>query len=134
MREFLAVTKALSDPSRVRVLMCLQGGELCVCQIMTLLGLAPSTVSKHMAVLHQAGLIDSRKQGRWVYYRLPATRDPLVQGAIRWTRGALAADEQALADARGVEAVKRTAKQKLCDPYNRPCAAGSAAKTRSTRA
>lgn len=133
MREFLAVTKALSDPNRVRVLMCLQGGELCVCQIMKLLGLAPSTVSKHMAILHQAGLVDSRKQGRWVYYRLGATRDRLIGGAIRWTRGALAADEQALADARAVETVRGIDKHKLCEPYNRPCAAGSAAKTGSAR-
>ena len=120
MREFLAVTKALSDANRVRVLMCLQGGELCVYQIMTLLGLAPSTVSKHMAILHQAGLVDSRKQGRWVYYRLPTTRNPLVRGAIRWARGALDTDEQALADTRAAEAIRKTDKRKLCESYSRP--------------
>ena len=70
MRQFMAVTKALADESRVRVLLALQGRELCVCQIVELLGLAHSTVSKHMAILKQARLVDCRKKGRWIYYRL----------------------------------------------------------------
>ena len=52
MKEFLAITKALSDENRVRALMALTGGELCVCQVIELLGLTPSTVSKHLAALH----------------------------------------------------------------------------------
>lgn len=82
MRELLAVTKALSDPNRVRALMALQAGELCVCQVIELLGLAPSTVSKHMAVLCQARLVETRKEGRWVFYRLGEHPDPLLDGAI----------------------------------------------------
>jgi DNA-binding transcriptional ArsR family regulator len=68
--DFIVVTKALSDPNRVRAFMALRNGELCVCQIIELLALAPSTVSKHMSILKQAGLVDSRKDSRWVYYRL----------------------------------------------------------------
>jgi ArsR family transcriptional regulator len=71
MKLYLRVTKALSDSNRVRMLCALRGGELCVCQLIELLGLAPSTVSKHLSIMHQAGLIESRKEGRWVYYRLP---------------------------------------------------------------
>ena len=52
MREFLEAAKALADANRVRALLALEGGELCVCQIVALLGLAPSTVSKHLSVLH----------------------------------------------------------------------------------
>lgn len=70
MKQYLAITKALSDASRVRMLCALRGGELCVCQLIELLGLAPSTVSKHLSILNQAELIESRKDGRWVYYRL----------------------------------------------------------------
>lgn len=70
MRDLMAVTKALADENRVRVLMALTSGELCVCQIVELLGLAPSTVSKHVAILKQARLVDSRKQGRWIFCRL----------------------------------------------------------------
>jgi DNA-binding transcriptional ArsR family regulator len=71
MKPYIAITKALSDLSRVRMLCALRGGELCVCQLIELLGLAPSTVSKHLSILSQAELIESRKEGRWVFYRLP---------------------------------------------------------------
>ena len=67
---FLSLAKALSDDNRVRATAALQQGELCVCQIIELLDLAPSTVSKHMSILRQAGIVTSRKSGRWVYYSL----------------------------------------------------------------
>jgi DNA-binding transcriptional ArsR family regulator len=54
--------------------MSLHNGELCVCQIIELLSLAPSTVSKHMAILKAAGLVESRKDSRWVYYRLAESK------------------------------------------------------------
>ena len=63
MRDLMAVTKALADENRVRILMALEPKELCVCQIVELLDLAPSTVSKHMAILKQARLVDE-PQGR----------------------------------------------------------------------
>jgi DNA-binding transcriptional ArsR family regulator len=65
----LAIGQALADPSRLRALAALRGRELCVCQIVELLDLAPSTVSRHMSVLRQAGLVHARKEGRWVWYR-----------------------------------------------------------------
>lgn len=71
---FEIVAKAFADPSRMRVLKLLQGGELCVCQLTTVLDLAPATVSKHLSVLKAAGLVQQRKAGRWVYYRLAGVR------------------------------------------------------------
>jgi len=68
--DWIGLAKAISDPSRVRILKMLERGELCVCQITDALGLAQSTVSKHLAQLRQAGLVCDRKQGLWVYYRL----------------------------------------------------------------
>jgi ArsR family transcriptional regulator len=64
------VLKALAEENRVRILCLLRHQELCVCQIIEVLELAPSTVSKHLSILHQARLIDSQKKGRWVYYSL----------------------------------------------------------------
>ena len=64
------IFKALSDQHRVRALFALRDGELCVCQLIELLNLAPSTVSKHLSILRDAELIQSRKDGRWVYYSL----------------------------------------------------------------
>lgn len=70
MREVLDVLKAMADENRLRALGALRGGELCVCQLIALMGLAPSTVSKHLTILRAARLVESRKQGRWMYYRL----------------------------------------------------------------
>ena len=71
MNMTLNVTKALSDGSRLRTVAALmEHGELCVCQITEMLGLAPGTVSRHMSVLQNAFLVESRKDGRWVHYRL----------------------------------------------------------------
>ena len=80
MRDLMAAMKALADENRVRIIAALGRRELCVCQIVELLELAPSTVSKHMAILKQARLVDNRKQGRWIYYRL-ADRDVLPVGS-----------------------------------------------------
>ncbi|RME69060.1 MAG: ArsR family transcriptional regulator, partial [Nitrospirae bacterium] len=70
MREFLAITKALSDETRVRILKLLEQGELCVCELMEILQMGQSTVSKHLGILHNAGLVERRKEGTWAYYRL----------------------------------------------------------------
>jgi ArsR family transcriptional regulator, arsenate/arsenite/antimonite-responsive transcriptional repressor len=70
MKIFIRIMKALSDPNRVRVLKLLQEDELCVCEIQKVLGLAQSTVSKHMKLLEDAGLVDRRRQGTWMIYSL----------------------------------------------------------------
>lgn len=85
MREFMNITKALADENRVRVLFALRGGELCACQIVEFLALAGSTVSKHLSLLYQAGLVTLRKEGRWIYYSLPDDQAPLaVRSALKW--------------------------------------------------
>ena len=101
MREFMAITKALADPNRARMLLALRRGELCVCQITELFGLAPSTVSKHLSVLHHAGLIRSRKTERWVYYRLPDKSAPVVvREALDWVHQSLAKTDESASDKR----------------------------------
>jgi ArsR family transcriptional regulator len=77
----LSITRALSESHRLRAYAALQSGEMCVCEIIELLGLAPSTVSRHMAVLHQAGLVQSRKSGRWIHYRRTAPAE--MPGEVR---------------------------------------------------
>jgi DNA-binding transcriptional ArsR family regulator len=120
MRDFINVAKALADRNRVRALMCLQGGELCLCQLIELLGLAPSTVSRHMAVLHQAGLVRGRKEGHWIYYSLPAEDAPAhVRDAIRWVADAMCDDEQILDDALRLEVVRNMRKEELCAHYRK---------------
>jgi ArsR family transcriptional regulator len=99
MREFMALTKALADETRVRVLLALQDGELCVCQITELFGLAASTISKHLSILYQSGLVDSRKDGRWIYYSLLAKEASVpAREAIRWVAKSLAEDSRTVED------------------------------------
>ncbi len=118
MREFLTVTKALSDEGRVRALMALTGGELCVCQIIELLELAPSTVSKHMAILHQAGLVETRKDGRWIYYSLTEKPDPpCVRAILAAAIECLAKDSRVREDAKKLKCVRKMTRKELCRHY-----------------
>lgn len=115
MREFMAITKALADEQRVRVLLALRRGELCVCQIVELLGLATSTVSKHMSILKQARLVENRKEGRWMYYRL-ADRDApkSVQQAMAWVTASVAADPQVVRDKKRLAVICTSDPSELC--------------------
>ena len=66
MKQFVKVMKALSDPNRVKILKLLQHGSLCVCEMQSALGIAQPTVSNHLKVLEDAGLVSYRKNGLWV--------------------------------------------------------------------
>ena len=115
MEEFVDVAKALSDPSRVRIIGALRGRELCVCQIVELLGLASSTVSKHMSILRQARLVESRKDGRWVYYRRAEARlSPVAAGATAWFDASLAKDARLKDDVAILQKIVCTPLEELC--------------------
>ena len=118
MRQFMTITKALADENRVRIIMFLRHGELCVCRIIEMLQLAPSTVSKHIAILQQAGLVESRKAERWRYYRLPGKGAPAaVKKIISWVIDALADDSQTQKDDQRLRVVMKKDVQKLCALY-----------------
>lgn len=111
----MAITKALSDPNRVRVLLALRRGELCVCQITELLNLATSTISKHLSILNQAGLILSRKTERWVYYRLPDKAAPIVvREALDWVGKSLSKADEAATDAAKLKQILKLDPVELC--------------------
>lgn len=109
LNDVLAVTKALSDRQRIRILALLREGELCVCQVVAVLHLATSTVSKHLSVLAAAGLVSMRKDGRWAYYRLTAG-----EPALRWLRTALDGDPDLRADHAALTAIKKQNLEVLC--------------------
>ena len=115
MREFLNITKALADENRLRMLMALREGELCVCQIAELTGLALSTVSKHLSVLYQAGLVKARKEGRWMYYSLPGKGTPTTaREAVAWVRRSLEGNERIAEDERRMKKVLAMDLGQLC--------------------
>jgi ArsR family transcriptional regulator len=74
-----AVFKALADPTRVRILGLLSAGEICVCHIHDSLRLPQPLVSRHLAYLRKAGLVETRREGLWVHYRISPRRDDLMQ-------------------------------------------------------
>jgi DNA-binding transcriptional ArsR family regulator len=118
MKEFMHIAKALADENRVRILMFLRSGELCVCQIIEMLCLAPSTVSKHLALLRQAGLVESHKNGRWIYYHLPDHEaSDTVTEALAWIKNSLSTDKRIQKDDRRLVQVRSRCLEDLCEHY-----------------
>lgn len=110
-----SITKALADENRLRLLMALCRQELCVCQLTELLGLALSTVSRHLTILRQAGLIEARKEGRWMYYQEAAVQaGSPEQRALDWVHSTLANDPQTLEDAQRLKAIVAMNPEDLC--------------------
>jgi ArsR family transcriptional regulator, arsenate/arsenite/antimonite-responsive transcriptional repressor len=116
MREILNITKALADGSRLRILMMLRRQELCVCQIVEVLQLANSTVSKHLSILHSARLIENRKEGRWVWYRLPDPKQVNLEvaQAIGYVVAHLSEDEQIARDRSTLASTLLISPEELC--------------------
>lgn len=116
LETFETVAKAVADPSRVRILKLLEGGELCVCQITSVLDLAPATVSKHLAALKTAGLLQLRRDGKWAYYRL-ADRElnPYAQLFLGLVGASLADDPTVGEDRRVLGLVNAMPLQVICD-------------------
>jgi ArsR family transcriptional regulator len=113
-QDFLSITKALSDENRVRVLMALNVGELCVCQIIELLNLAPSTVSKHMSILKQARLVEGEKNGKWVYYHLPTDAPKAAAEAIEWAKRHLVSETTIMRDTKNLQVIMNQQPVEVC--------------------
>ena len=119
MKDFLNITKALADESRLRMLLALEDGEQCVCRLTGLMGLAMSTVSKHLSILYQAGLVNARKEGRWMYYSLPGKGTPTAaREAVAWVRRSLEGNERVAEDRKRMKKVLTMDVSELC---KRPC-------------
>jgi ArsR family transcriptional regulator, arsenate/arsenite/antimonite-responsive transcriptional repressor len=112
MENTLVIAKALADGNRMRVITALLGrDELCVCQIVKVLGLSGATVSRHMSILQRAGLVQSRKDGRWVYYRL-AQRFP--QTLRQWLAESLASSATIKNDQENLDSIMSHSPEALC--------------------
>ena len=106
------IHKAIAHPARLRMLAMLRDGELCVCQITALLQLAASTVSAHLAELRAADLVEERKSGRWVHYRLSEAGSRTLQ--VLWPD--LLADPQIQEDVRLLGILNTVAVEAVCRP------------------
>jgi ArsR family transcriptional regulator len=83
MKQIVKQFRAFSDETRLRILHLLQGGELCVCELMEALGLPQSKVSRHMAYLKAARLVDDRREGLWVHYSLTEPQNTIHACQLR---------------------------------------------------
>lgn len=82
MKNTAQIFKALSDETRLRILALLFDGELCVCDVMEVLGLPQSTASRHLAYLKNAGWVVDRRQNRWMYYQINTGNKKLSQDLL----------------------------------------------------
>ncbi|MEA2069112.1 MAG: metalloregulator ArsR/SmtB family transcription factor [Verrucomicrobiota bacterium] len=109
----MEILKALSDMNRLRIVAALgRYEELCACQITELLQVTGATASRHLSVLQHAGLLASRKEGRWVYYRLaPPTA---TEAVFQWLEDSFAESEQFRADFQTLENIVEISREDLC--------------------
>ena len=96
MKTQLKVFKALSDKNRLTIIKMLEVKPMCVCEIAAALGLASSTVSKHLSLLNEAGLIQDRKEGKWVNYSPVSDPSPFIRELLRLLGGSLKDDPELL--------------------------------------
>jgi ArsR family transcriptional regulator, arsenate/arsenite/antimonite-responsive transcriptional repressor len=104
--------KTLGHPARLRILALLRGGEMCVCQINAVIGLAASTVSEHLTELRRAGLLAERKDGRWVYYTLRPKTDLQDLVDVLWPH--LDEVQQVKKDSKAARAVRKNSPELIC--------------------
>ena len=78
----IRIFKALADPTRLRIMLLLRQRELCVCELMFILGMEQSRISHHMRILRDAGIAEDVRDGRWIIYRVPDETRPLLEGLL----------------------------------------------------
>lgn len=101
LEEALRIFRSFSDRTRLRIFLLLLDSELCVGELMALLQLEQSLISHQLKKLRQAGLVEQRKSGRWIYYRIPAARRQQLEPVLRdWLK------EELMASGRRVKAIK----------------------------
>lgn len=117
LEAFDIVSSAVADPSRVRILKLLERGELCVCQITVVLDLAPATISKHLGLLKSSGLVQQRREGKWMHYRLAEHElNVYAQPFLALLKNTLHDDSTLEQDNRVLDQVLSTPIQVICDP------------------
>ena len=79
MQELVAIARTLCDPTRIRIVVALRKGELCVCELADALDISQSSLSSHLQICRQVGVLTTRKESRWIYYSLSTRYAPLIE-------------------------------------------------------
>lgn len=116
MRGAAEVFRALGDEARLRILwLLMQRTELCVCDVMAVLGIGQSKTSRHLRYLRSAGLVSDRREGKWSYYALRRDAEPLARAHLRTLRATLAGLQESEALVRALEGwMEKKAAGKTC--------------------
>lgn len=97
------VFKALSDKTRLRIMILLTGGELCVCDLEEILGETQSKISRHLTYLKNSGLVTSRREGVWMHYAVKESDLPFISAIIATLTGCFKDNPEVMEDARKLE-------------------------------
>jgi ArsR family transcriptional regulator len=117
MKDVVKIFKALADPTRLRIMLLLRRRELCVCELMFILGMEQSRVSHHMRILREAGIAEDVREGRWIIYRVPGAAQPLLEGLFAGAlRDRIEGSGEAGEDARKLEAcIRENLRGRVCE-------------------
>lgn len=119
MKSEIAVFKALSDETRLRMLILFAIRELCVCEVVKILGLSQSRVSRHLAILRGAGLVNDRREGTWIYYTLSEARNDLERVLQKCLRECFNDTAAVKRDVEMLAKVRANGRKKTCAPGRR---------------
>lgn len=114
MQDMAQIFKALSDTTRLRIMGLLLEGELCVCDLMSILELPQSTVSRHLSYLRNAGLVEGRRDGVWMHYRTVSDGDGLGTEVTELLRNNLLLVPQAGDDQRRLKRHQKDERRQAC--------------------
>lgn len=120
MREIVRQFKAFSDETRLRILHLLLNGELCICDLMDVLELPQSKVSRHMAYLKNAGLVHDRRRGVWIYYSLAEPANKIHACQLRCLSESFEGYEILRQDDARLGVFKAQRQVRCCDPQEQP--------------
>ena len=105
LEDLTRVYAALADPTRLRILALLRDGEVCVCHLHASLDVPQPTASRHLAYLRKAGLVDARRDGVWMHYRLSPIGNPVVAAVMAAALHALSHTDASAHDSRRLQRV-----------------------------
>jgi ArsR family transcriptional regulator len=117
MKDIVKIFKALSDPTRLRIMLLLLRKELCVCELMFILGMEQSRISHHMRVLREADVAEDVRAGRWIIYRVPEEARALLEGLVSGAlRDRIELSREAAGDAGKLEdCVRQNIRGRVCE-------------------
>ncbi len=115
MKQTVRIYKTMADETRLRVLLLLlENGELCICDLMNALDLPQSTVSRHVAYMKNAGWLNDRRGGVWMYYSIKSGLGPFMTALATLTRNLLSSAEAVSADRRRLFSYLKTKNDPSC--------------------